>query len=212
MDFYYEEEEYNDEFAETAIKTHLLRAEKVKLQEKIELRRSQIHNEILEARNKLQEAQNMLSNASTVNKYSISSQPPPPQIKNTPSFPHPKTITNYHAEKELRASQNKLELVTDDYNIQCEKQKNEIQKLLKKAKKKKLQLEEKIENVESTENQNNKDLEINQKLQIKIHKVKNEKKVIENEALQLEKEVMKLIKEAETIVSERYRGKSKHVK
>lgn len=212
MDYFDDDyEEDADQFADIAIQTHLLRAEKIRLQEKLELRRFEIQNEIDEAQNKLKEAQKMLSDTKFSSKYSdpiIQNT----EIKTAPSFPHPKTITNMHTEKELYAAQNKLELVNDDYNAQCERQKNEIQKLLKKAKKKKLMLESKIENFEKKENQNNNELEINQKIQIKIHQAKNKKKLLEKEANQIEQEVMKLIQEAETIVSKRYRGKSKQIK
>ncbi|KAK8893745.1 hypothetical protein M9Y10_022174 [Tritrichomonas musculus] len=212
MEFYDEEEEELNEFANIAIKTHILRADKVRLQERIERRRQEIRDEIAEAQNKLEEAQQALYEAEQSYKYMNSNNSTPmPEIKSV-NPPHPKTISIMHAENELYSACQKLELVTDDYNSQCEKQKKEIQKLLKKAKKRKSQLESQLENVENTENQNNGDLEINQNLQVKIHQAKRDKKVIENEAMQIEKEVMKLIQDAEAIVSKRYRGKSKHIK
>lgn len=210
MDIYEEEDDDEHGFADIAIKTHILRADRVRLQEKIERRRQEINDEIAEAQNKLKEAQKALSDAEISNQCSNNSIEYTEIKKVQP--PHPKTISIMHSERELYAASQKLELVTEDYNSQMERQKKEIQKLLKKAKKKKSQLEAQIENVENIENQNNDELEINQNLQIKIHQAKRDKKIIENEASQIEKEVLKLIQEVESIVSKRYRGISKHIK
>lgn len=206
------EESSSDEFANIAIRTHELCAERIRLQEKLNNRRKEIQEELKELQNQLDDANLKLEEAENPSPtLQISTIPEKRSIPTTVDGGR-KTIGTMHAEKELYSAKQQLEFLKEDYNNQLAKQENEIKQLLKKAKRSKQTLEEVIKNVEKKQNENNDAMAINQDLQIKIYQVKKEKKAVENEAIQIEKQVMDLIQEARVIVSSKYRGRSRQLK
>ena len=204
-----EEEETKDELADIAIQTRNLRAEKIKLQEKINLRQVEINSEIREMTNKLLEIQEELAEEERIG---VNPKPKPIPIEPPKTEIFEKTTTMRNTERELYAAKQKLRLLQEDYNELVEKQKNEIYQLMRKAKRTKTKLEAKMQSIEDGERRIDEDAESNQSLQVKIHSLKRKTKATEAEASKVENEVMSLIQEAEKIVSAKYRGKSKHLK
>ncbi|OHS93553.1 Myh10 protein [Tritrichomonas foetus] len=213
---YFEEEEENDPYADIAIKTHELRADKIRLQEKLEFRKAEINDEIRRMTEKLSQAQQALSDA----EYSAARRPPKKQLldqyeidlKRTTKQAMKKTTTMLFNEKELYSAKQKLELLMEDFQSQKASQKKEIDSLMRKARRKKSKLEARIKSIEDGERRNDEEIEENQDLQIKIHQIKRETKAMEIDVKKVEDEVMELIQEAETIVSKKYRGRSKHIR
>lgn len=207
MDF--EDEEDQSEITDLVIQTHYLREEKIRLQEKLKIRKDNGIKQINKAKEAYEDIKRTYNDLEFQQKL-LSSQS---HRRNISTEMYSRTSRMAMTlEIDIQNEMEKLDKSKKESEAQKQGQKDELDRLLELARKKKFELENTLSEIDNVKNKTNDMKKKIKSTEKNILAIKDSTKQLKEQIREVDQNTTNLVQEAEQYVNKRYRIKSKTIK